>query len=77
MVYILATVMYPICCSYNTVYAMCLQCQSPFVGDGVSCTLDSDSDGYPDQALDSPTCTENPSLAYCTAVRYSDCVYVC
>ena len=50
-----------------------LQCQPPFVGDGLSCTLDSDSDGYPDQALDSPSCTADPSLTYCTAVRLSFC----
>lgn len=46
-----------------------MQCQSPFVGDGLSCTLDSDSDGYPDQPLDSPSCAEDSSLTYCNAVR--------
>jgi hypothetical protein len=43
-------------------------CQTPFVGDGMSCTLDSDSDGYPDEPLDSPLCEEDPSIIYCIAV---------
>ncbi|CAI8001269.1 Adhesion G protein-coupled receptor L1 [Geodia barretti] len=35
-------------------------CQAPyFIGDGMSCTLDSDFDGYPDTPLDSPLCEKN------------------
>ena len=34
----------------------------------MSCTLDSDSDGYPDEALDSPSCEENPAIPYCNTV---------
>ena len=46
------------------------QCQPPFVGDGLSCTLDSDGDGYPDQPLDSNSCSESPTPpAYCIVVR--------
>ena len=54
--------------SYTCSFIPCTQCQSPFVGDGLSCTLDSDNDGFPDQPLDSPSCADDPSLAYCTAV---------
>ena len=45
-----------------------MQCQPPFVGDGISCTLDSDGDGYPDQALESPSCAGDQAIPYCTAV---------
>lgn len=38
------------------------------MGDGLSCTLDSDSDGYPDKPLDSTLCDNDPSLTYCTTV---------
>ena len=54
-----------------------VQCQAPFVGDGTSCTLDSDSDGYPDEALDSPSCEEDPSITYCNAVSRFNANGVC
>ena len=38
---------------------------SPYVGDGSLCVLDSDGDGYPDQALE--TCTEADTQTYCSA----------
>lgn len=50
------------------------QCQDPFVGDGVRCTLDSDGDGYPDQPLQSNSCSvsEGEELPrYCQQVRFS------
>eukprot|EP00731_Ephydatia_muelleri_P004665 Em0002g841a len=40
------------------------QCQNIYVGNGESCTVDSDGDGYPDQALDS--CTNGSNSTYCT-----------
>lgn len=44
-----------------------LQCMDPFVGDGTSCTLDSDGDEIPDHPLS--TCTvENAELLYCKKV---------
>ena len=45
-----------------------IQCQTPFVGDGISCTLDSDGDGYPDQALESPSCAQDTLFDYCKTV---------
>ena len=49
-----------------------LQCSLPFVGDGVSCTLDSDGDLYPDVALDSPICStpEGMQEIYCVQVGF-------
>ena len=49
------------------------QCQDPFVGDGVRCTLDSDGDGYPDQPLQSSSCSvsEGEELPrYCQQVSF-------
>ena len=43
----------------------------PFVGDGNRCTLDSDSDGYPDKALESALCEDDPSLTYCVSVGHT------
>lgn len=40
------------------------QCVSPYVGDGSLCVLDTDADGYPDQALSS--CSDEDSAIYCS-----------
>ena len=43
-----------------------LQCVAPqFVGNGHQCTLDTDRDGYPDQALQSPDCIVQSDMPYC------------
>ena len=42
-----------------------MQCVPPYVGNGSLCVLDSDGDGYPDQALE--TCTEADTQTYCSA----------
>lgn len=50
-----------------------MQCALPFVGDGVSCTVDTDGDTYPDQSLVSTDCsggseTQGPPT-YCIQVE--------
>ena len=35
---------------------------TPFVGDGDFCTLDTDDDTFPDQPLQSPTCSDASTL---------------
>ena len=50
-----------------------MQCQPPYVGDGIHCTVDSDGDSYPDASLLSPKCStlEGISLEYCITVSLS------
>ena len=40
------------------------QCVTPYVGDGSLCVLDSDGDGYPDQAL--RNCSTHDHSTYCS-----------
>ena len=44
------------------------QCQTPYVGDGQLCTIDSDGDLYPDVALEINCTTENTEK-YCIKLR--------
>ena len=46
------------CCIHTT------QCVTPYVGDGSLCVLDSDGDGYPDQAL--RNCSTDDQSTYCS-----------
>ncbi len=54
-----------------------LQCVSPFVGDGLLCTVDTDGDSYPDIALtNSALCNNSESQipSFCRQVRYVHCI---
>ena len=54
----------------NYVLSYSLQCQMPFIGNNVWCTLDSDGDGYPDIPLPPFICNdpEELSMNYCMMV---------
>ena len=52
------------------------QCNEPFVGDGFSCTIDTDGDEYPDVILDS--CNPGNQNKYCQKVSFDDIMlYIC
>ena len=55
----------------NYLKIILLQCQPPFIGNGVWCTMDSDADDYPDKPLESFICKEpdEASMKYCKAVQ--------
>ena len=48
-----------------------VKCKDPYVGDGFTCTLDTDGDGYPDVNLDS--CTPENQNKYCKKVSMAKC----
>ena len=50
-------------------YILIVQCSAPyFIGDNMTCTLDTDGDGFPDSPL--PSCTDQQALTlpYCIQV---------
>ena len=44
-----------------------LQCATPYVGDGILCTIDTDGDMYPDEPLE--TCTAQDNKKFCLKVQ--------